>query len=103
MAFTGTAGAGGPTRREALLAPAVFLLSLLFAAPLLAQQVPAPFASEATRQLVGEAMARHRTQDSLVNDYKATIRYRMSFALGRRRWGRRHRYIRVRRSWLLAR
>jgi hypothetical protein len=33
-------------------------------------------------------MVRHRTQDSLVNDYRATIRYRMSFALGRRRWAR---------------
>ncbi len=33
-------------------------------------------------------MARHRDQDSLVHDYRATIRYRMSFGLGRRRWAR---------------
>ena len=46
------------------------------------------FADQATRRLVDEAMIRHRTQDSLVQDYRATIRYRMSFALGRRRWGR---------------
>jgi hypothetical protein len=87
MGFTVTGGAGGLTPRELLLAP-VLALSLLFAAPLSAQQNPAPFASEATRQLIGEAMVRHRTQDSLVNDYRATIRYRMSFALGRRRWSR---------------
>ena len=88
MVFTATAGAAGPTRREVLLTPVLLLLAVLFAAPLHAQQEPAPFANEATRQLIGEAMVRHRTQDSLVNDYKATIRYRMSFALGRRRWGR---------------
>jgi hypothetical protein len=80
-------GAGGPIRREIPLALAL-LLPLLLAAPLFAQQTQAPFANEATRRLVGEAMVRHRTQDSLVNDYRATIRYRMSFALGRRRWAR---------------
>ena len=85
MDCTVTAGAGGPTRRK-LLAP--IFLALLLAAPLSAQQTQAPFANEATRQLIGEAMVRHHAQDSLVNDYRATIRYRMSFALGRRRWGR---------------
>ena len=88
MDFTATGGAGGPTQRETLLATLVFFLSLLFATPLFAQQTPAPYANEATRLLIGEAMVRHATQDSLVNDYRATIRYRMSFALGRRRWGR---------------
>lgn len=82
-------GAAGPTRPETLLPRAFLLLLLLFAAPLLAQQTPpAPYATEATRHLIGQAMVRHRTQDSLVNDYRATIRYRTSFALGRRRWGR---------------
>jgi hypothetical protein len=87
MACTATGGAAGLTRPE-ILATALFL-PLLFAAPLSAQEpTPPPYSSEATRQLIGEAMVRHRSQDSLVNDYRATIRYRMSFALGRRRWGR---------------
>jgi hypothetical protein len=88
MASIAMAGAGGPTRPETL-ATALFF-SLLFAAPLLGQEPapPPPYSNEATRRLIGEAMVRHRTQDSLVNDYRATIRYRMSFALGRRRWGR---------------
>jgi hypothetical protein len=89
MVCTAMGGVGGRTRRNTPLAPAIVFLSLFFAAPLFAQETtPAPYSNEATRLLVGEAMARHRTQDSLVNDYRATIRYRMSFAVGRRRWGR---------------
>lgn len=33
-------------------------------------------------------MARHRAQDSLVHDYRATLRYRLTVSLGRRRWAR---------------
>lgn len=47
-----------------------------------------PFASAATQALVERAMERQRTQDSLVHDYTATLRYRLTVSLGRRRWGR---------------
>lgn len=33
-------------------------------------------------------MSRQRTQDSVVTDYTANIRYRLTVSLGRRRWGR---------------
>ena len=33
-------------------------------------------------------MARHASQDTLVSDYQATFRYRISFGLGRRDWDR---------------
>ncbi|HEU4647530.1 MAG TPA: hypothetical protein VFS33_00625 [Gemmatimonadales bacterium] len=45
-----------------------------------------PFADAATRALVERAMARFREQDTLVSDYVARIRYRLSASLGRRRW-----------------
>lgn len=45
-----------------------------------------PFADAATRALVERAMARFREQDTLVSDYIARIRYRLSASLGRRRW-----------------
>jgi hypothetical protein len=41
-----------------------------------------------TRALVERAMARHRTQDTLVNDYQAKLRFRLSLSFGRRRWAR---------------
>lgn len=47
-----------------------------------------PFASAATRALVERAMARQRAQDSVVTDYTASIRYRLTVSVGRRRWGR---------------
>jgi hypothetical protein len=47
-----------------------------------------PFADAATRALVERAMARHRTSDTDVTDYRARIRYRLSAALGRGRWTR---------------
>jgi hypothetical protein len=47
-----------------------------------------PFASAATQALVERAMERQRTQDSLVTDYTATLRYRLTVSLGRRRWAR---------------
>ncbi len=46
------------------------------------------YADAPTRALVARAMERHRYQDTLVNDYRAHIDYRMSFALGKRRWAR---------------
>lgn len=46
----------------------------------------ATFADSATRELVGRAVRRHAEADSSVRDYQARLRYRLSFALGRRRW-----------------
>ena len=57
----------------------------LSAAPVAVQDT-VPFADAATRQLVERAMARHRSQDSVVRDYTARINYRMSVSLGRRKW-----------------
>ena len=45
------------------------------------------YANPATRALVVRAAARHRAQDTLVSDYRANIRYRLTVSLGRRRWG----------------
>ncbi len=45
------------------------------------------YANPATRALVVRAAARHRAQDTLVSDYRARIRYRLTVSLGRRRWG----------------
>jgi hypothetical protein len=47
-----------------------------------------PFSTPAVHQLVERAMARRRTSDSAVADYQATIRYRLSVALGRSVWSR---------------
>lgn len=49
--------------------------------------VPDPYADAATRLLVQQARARRQTQDSLVHDYRAQLRYRLSFGQGRRKWG----------------
>ena len=46
------------------------------------------FADAATRDLIRRAAERHRAQDSAVTDYRALLRYRLSFSLGRRRWAR---------------
>ncbi len=66
-----------------------FLVLLLVAAPL---QVPTPdtnsYSSPAVQQLVARAMARRRASDSLVHDYQATIRYRLTVGVGRRLWSR---------------
>ncbi len=66
------------------------LLILLAAALSSATQsdTAAPFATPATRVLVERAMARRQAQDSLVRDYTARLRYRLSVSVGRRRWGR---------------
>jgi len=47
-----------------------------------------PFATAAAQVLVERAMARQRAQDSAVTDYRASLRYRLTVSLGRRRWGR---------------
>ena len=47
-----------------------------------------PFASAATQALVERAMVRQRMQDSVVTDYTASLRYRLTVSMGRRRWGR---------------
>ncbi|HEX3928960.1 MAG TPA: hypothetical protein VHW65_13265 [Gemmatimonadales bacterium] len=46
----------------------------------------ATYADRATRDLVALAMSRHYAQDSTVHDYTAKIRYRLSFAFGKRKW-----------------
>ena len=66
------------------------LVLLLIAAPL--QSPPPdttpPYSSPAVQQLVERAMARRRASDSLVRDYQATIRYRLSVGVGRRVWSK---------------
>jgi hypothetical protein len=44
------------------------------------------YADRATRELVARAMLRHQAQDSTVRDYQAKLRYRVSFAFGKRKW-----------------
>lgn len=51
-------------------------------------QSDSTFADEATRSLILRAQERHRAQDTAVTDYRASLRYRISFSLGRRRWAR---------------
>jgi hypothetical protein len=64
---------------------AAVLLSL---PPQQAQDTSRTFASEAARLLVARAQARHAADDTTVSDYTASIRYRVSFSLGRRKWAR---------------
>lgn len=45
------------------------------------------YADRATQLLVARAMARHHDQDSTVRDYRAKIRYRVSFGFAKRKWG----------------
>lgn len=46
----------------------------------------ATYADRATNQLVARAMLRHAARDTTVRDYRAKLRYRLSFGLGKRRW-----------------
>ena len=69
---------------------AIFVTLFLSAAVL---QSPPPdslptFSSPAIHQLVERAMARRWMSDSTVNDYQATIRYRLSVGMGRRVWSK---------------
>ncbi len=47
-----------------------------------------PFSDSTTERLILRAMETHRQQDTLVTDYQATLRFRLSFSLGNRRWAR---------------
>jgi len=47
-----------------------------------------PYADSATAELVRLGRLRHAAQDSAVRDYRAKLRYRISFSLGNRRWAR---------------
>jgi len=60
--------------------------ALLLLAALAAPPDTTVFADSATRLIVELGMARHRAQDSLVHDYLATFKYRISYGIGRRRW-----------------
>jgi hypothetical protein len=66
-----------------------FLVALL---SVVVQQPPpdtaAPYTSPAVQELVERARARRRSGDSLVSDYHARIKYRLTVAAGRRRWAR---------------
>ena len=68
------------------------VLSLVVLATLSAQapqsNPAATFADRPTETLVRRAIARHHSQDSAVTDYRARLRYRLSFSLGKRRWAR---------------
>lgn len=59
------------------------LSALLTGAPL---SDTTTYADRATRELVARAMLRHQAQDSTVRDYQAKLRYRVSFAFGKRMW-----------------
>jgi hypothetical protein len=67
-----------------------FVALLLSTAVLQVPQVDtaSPYSTPAVQQLVERAMARRRTSDSAVADYQATIRYRLSVAIGRSVWSR---------------
>jgi len=69
-------------------------LGLLTAAALLAlppvhnSDTLPTFSSAATRALVVRAQERHAADDTTVTDYTASLRYRVSFSLGKRKWAR---------------
>jgi hypothetical protein len=65
---------------------ASLLALFLFVATPASSDTNPPFTDAITRELILRAMARHRTQDSLVTDYQARIRYRLSATIGRGRW-----------------
>lgn len=69
-----------------MIPPLLLLTGAALSAAPVAVQDTVPFADTATRQLVEQAMARHRSQDSVVRDYTARINYRLSVSLGRRKW-----------------
>jgi len=45
------------------------------------------YSDQATALLVARGTARHVAQDSSVHDYRAQLRYRVSFGVSRRKWG----------------
>ena len=64
----------------------VILLSILQQQP--QDTLRTTYGNPATRALVVRAAERHAARDSAVADYRARIRYRLSVALGKRRWAR---------------
>ncbi len=67
------------------------LVVLLLSAAVLQSPPPdtaSPYASPAVRLLVERAMARRRESGAAVADFRATIRYRLSVGVGRRRWSK---------------
>ena len=62
-------------------------LLALFTAVFFPQDSITTYATPATRVVVAGAMTRHQAEDTTVADYRATLHYRLSMALGRRRWG----------------
>lgn len=67
----------------------VLIAAALLASPAAQHPDTLPtYSSPATRTLISEAQARHAADDSTVLDYAARLRYRVSFALGRRKWAR---------------
>ncbi|MBA2291013.1 MAG: hypothetical protein H0W15_01010 [Gemmatimonadales bacterium] len=70
------------------MGPAVHLLTLatLLGHPPAGRADTNTYADRATRELVARAMLRHRLQDTTVQSYSATLRYRLSFGVGKRRW-----------------
>ncbi len=64
------------------------LLCLLSCAPASVPDTLPTFADAATRDLVMRGIIRHAAQDTLVADYQARFRYRLSFGLGKRVWER---------------
>lgn len=47
-----------------------------------------PYANQATRAVIEQAIARHGSEEADLKDYLAHFRYRLSFGLGRRRWSK---------------
>jgi hemolysin secretion/activation protein ShlB/FhaC/HecB len=68
------------------MGPYLLALSLTLTAPAQGADSQPVFASAATEALVRRAMARHAAADTTVQDYQATFRTRLTFAIGRRRW-----------------
>lgn len=68
------------------MGPGLLAVAFLFS-PLPQSQDTATYSSPAAEALVARAMARHRARDSSVADYQARLRYRLTVAFGRRRWG----------------
>lgn len=64
-------------------APLFLIVTALIQAP---ATDTATYADRTTRELVARAALRHAAADSTVRDYQAKLRYRLSFALGKRRW-----------------
>ncbi len=69
------------------MGPGLIILAALASPPAAQSPDTSVYSSPAARDLIVRAAARHRDQDSSVTDYRARLRYRLSVAVGRRRWG----------------